>query len=565
MEDELPNGPDLRLLFDESNRTLSVSLAPDPRFPRIDALWLRKRLAAAGYDELQIRPEPIKQLIARYNAGEAVAPIEIAHCVDASVQIMIALDGLSARLTLVPAKGGTAATQAEVLAQVQAKGIVEGVLMDEISRAVAAGKADDLVIARGREPVPGDDGRLEYLLPEMRERVPSIRPCGRTDYRDLGEIQIVHAGDPLMRRHPPTRGTDGLGVLGRIILPRPGRDVRFAAGLKGVAPAADDADLLVAATDGQPLRVRGGIMVEPIYTVDAVNMATGNINFDGTVRVRNDVQAGMTIRATGDIEVGGTVEPATLEAGGNIVVKGGVMGGLGGKSGGKDYSAHALRCGGSFAATYAQQARIVAGDSIFIDDLAMQCQLEAKNHIRVGNYRRGHIIGGLTRACLSIHARVIGAPNRIRTELEIGNDPALALAVQEKAEARDMRENKLLEIGKLLTVADRNPGKFAPDIVARAEEAAATMSAEIEALREEEEDLRYRLTLTQQARVNAETALYEGCVVSMGEQSLRIPQDRGASTVRLAESGLGLFPLEDSPDAEAPQRPTGLDAPRRGR
>jgi Protein of unknown function (DUF342). len=30
----------------------------------------------------------------------------------------------------------------------------------------------------------------------------------------------------------------------------------------------------------------------------------------------------MTIIATGDIEVGGTVEPATLEAGGNIVVKG---------------------------------------------------------------------------------------------------------------------------------------------------------------------------------------------------------------------------------------------------
>ncbi|MHB1374764.1 MAG: DUF342 domain-containing protein [Thauera sp.] len=565
MEDDLPNGPDLRLLFDESSRTLSASLAPDPRFPRVDALWLRKRLAAAGYEDLQIRPEPIKQLIARYNAGEAVAPIEIAHCVDASLQITISLDGLSARLTLIPAKGGAAATKAEVLAQIQAKGIVEGMLVDEVIRAVAAGKADDLLIARGREPEPGEDGRLECLLPEMRERAPSIRPCGRTDYRDLGEIQVVRTGDPLMRRHPPTRGTDGLSVLGRIILPRPGRDVRFAAGLRGVAPSADDPDLLVAATDGQPLQVRGGIMVEPVYTVDAANMATGNINFDGTVRVRNDVQAGMTIRATGDIEIGGTVEPATLEAGGNIVVRGGVMGGLGGKTAGKDYSAHAVRCDGSFSATYAQQARIVAGDSIFIDDLAMQCQLEAKNHVRIGNYRRGHIIGGLTRACLSIHARVIGAPNRIRTEIEIGNDPALAQAVQQKAEERDARENKLLEIGKLLTVADRNPGKFAPDIVTRAEEAAAAMSAEIEILRGEEEDLRYRLELTQQARLDAENAVFEGCVVSMGEQSLRIPQDRGPTTVRLAGTGLGVFALEDNPNAEPPQRPAGLDTTRRGR
>ena len=556
MENDLPAGPDLRLLFDEASRTLSVSLAPDPQFPRIDALWLRNRLAAAHYADLQIRPEPIKQLIARYNAGEAVPPIEIAHCVDASLQIMVSLDGLSARLTLIPPKGGQPATKAEVLALIQSKGIVEGVLVDEINRAIADGKADELVIARGREPVPGEDGELESLLPEARERVPSVNASGRTDYRDLGEVQIVRAGDALMRRHPPTRGIEGMGVLGRPIPAKAGRDARFTPGLRGVAPSPDDPDLLVAATDGQPLRVKGGIMVEPIYTVDAVNLATGNIHFDGTVRVRNDVQAGMTIIATGDIEVGGTVEPATLEAGGNIVVKGGVMGGLGGKTAGKDMSAHAIRCGGSVSASYAQQARISAGDSIFIDDMAMQCQLDATNHIRIGNYRRGHIIGGLTRACLSIHARVIGAPNRIRTEIEIGNDPGLAHAVHEKAAERDGKENKLLEIGKLLTVADRNPGKVSPEIIARAEEAAAALSAEIEGLRGEEDDLRQRLLLTQQARVNAENAVYEGCIVTMGEYTLRVPQDRGATTVRLAEQGLGIFPLEDDSHFDAPQRPS---------
>lgn len=556
MENDLPAGPDLRLLFDESSRTLSASLAPDPRFPRIDASWLRNRLAAADYADLQIRPEPIKQLIARYNAGEAVPPIEIAHCVDASLQILISLDGLSARLTLIPAKGGEPATKADVLAEIQGKGIVEGVLVDDINHAIAEGKADDLVIARGREPVPGEDGRLESLLPETRERVPSVNASGRTDYRDLGEVQVVRTGDALMRRHPPTRGTEGLSVLGRPIPAKPGRDARFAAGLRGVAPSADDPDLLVAATNGQPLRVKGGIMVEPIYTVDAVNMATGDIHFDGTVRVRNDVQAGMTISATGDIEVGGTVEPATLEAGGNIVVKGGVMGSLGSKSSSTESSTHAIRCGGSFSAGYAQQARIHAGDSIFIDDMAMQCQLDAANHIRIGNHRRGHIIGGLTRACLSVHARVIGAPNRIRTEIAIGSDPALAQAVQEKAATRDAKENKLLEIGKLLTVADRNPGKVSADIITRAEDAAAALSAEIEGLRLEEEDLRQRLLLAQQARVNAENTVYEGCIFTLGEHTLRIRQDRGATTVRLAEHTLGVFALEDDSGLDAPTRPT---------
>ncbi len=562
MDDHLPAGPPLTLTLDETTRTLCASLAHDTRFPRIDALWLRDRLGDAGYADVKIRPQAIKELIARYNAGESVPPLDIADCLDASLQITTTIDGLCARLTIVPAKGGKAATKTELLALLAAKGIVEGVRVDEINRAIAAGKADELVIAVGREPVPGEDGRLEYLLPDMRERVPSIRPCGRTDFRDLGEILVVATGDALMRRHPPTRGEDGLSVFGKPIAPKPGKDTRFASGLRGVSLSAQDPDLLVAACDGQPVRVRGGIIVEPIYTVDAVNMATGNINFDGTVKVRNDVQAGMSIRASGDIEVGGVVEPATLEAGGNIIVRGGVMGGIGGKTAGKDLSAHAIRCEGSFSATYAQQARITAGDSIFIDDLAMQCQLQAANHVRIGNLRRGHIIGGKTHACLSIHARVIGAPNRIRTELEIGSDTELARAVQEKAQERDGKENRLLEIGKLLTVADRNPGRVTPDMLARAEQAAAALSAEIEALRGEEDDLRFRLELAQQARVNAEQAIHEGVSVSMGDNTLRIPQERGPTTVRLSEQGLAVFPLEDDSHFDAPQRP-GAETGRR--
>ena len=565
MDNDLPEGPRLAVTFDEATRTLSVSIAHDPHFPRIDALWLRRRLEAEGHAQLQIRPDPIKRLIAQYNSGESVAPIEIAHCVDATMQLVVSLDGLSARLTIVPPRGGKSASKADLLALLESRGIVEGLQLEEMNRAIAAGKADEVVIAQGRAPEPGKDGWLECLLPDSRERVPSIRPCGRTDYRDLGEILVVHADDPLMRRHPPQPGVDGISVHGRPIIARRGRDLRFAAGLRGTTTATDDPDLLVAASDGQPVRVRGGVMVEPVFTVDAVNLATGNIDFDGSVRVRNDVQAGMTVRATGDIEIGGVVEPATLEAGGSIVVKSGVLGGLGGKTAGKDYSAHAMRCGGSFCATYAQQARISAGDSIFIDDLAMQCQLEATNHIRVGKRARGQIIGGHCRASLSIHARTIGASSCVRTELEIGMDGGLEAAVHEKAQARDALENRLLEIGKMLTFADRHPDRVTPEMVGRAEQTASALSAEIETLRSEEDDLRHRLALTREARVNAEREMFEGCFVIMGEQKLRLPHGRGPTTVRLEGQGLGVFTLEDDSRYDQPERPASAGEKNTGR
>jgi hypothetical protein len=247
--------------------------------------------------------------------------------------------------------------------------------------------------------------------------------------------------------------------------------------------------------------------------------------------MRNDVQAGMTVRATGDIEVGGVVEPATLEAGGSIVVKGGVLGGLGGKTAGKDYSAHAIRCGGSFCATYAQQARISAGDSIFIDDVAMQCQLEATNHIRVGKRRRGQIIGGhCAPACRSTRARSARS-SRIRTELEIGMDPGLEAAVHEKAEARDAlgeppaRDRQDADLRRPPSRArDARDGR-----TRRADRRA--LSAEIEGLRGEEDDLRHRLLLTREARVNAEREMFEGCIVPWASRRCacrRTAADHGA-------------------------------------
>ena len=131
MDNELPEGPRLAVTFDEATRALSVSIAHDPHFPRIDAIWLRRRLEAEGHAELQIRPDPIKRLIAQYNGGESVAPIEIAHCVDATIQLLVSLDGLHARLTITPPRGGKPASKADLLALLESRGIVEGLQLED--------------------------------------------------------------------------------------------------------------------------------------------------------------------------------------------------------------------------------------------------------------------------------------------------------------------------------------------------------------------------------------------------------------------------------------------------
>lgn len=531
-------GLDFRL--DPEANALIATVTPDAAAQPIDEAWLRARLAELGYGALRYLPAAGTVLLAKYNTGAAIV-VKLAERVDAGLQIAIAPDGLTAHLHITPAQGGAPVTEEAVLAALLAKGIDQGVLPDAVAAAVAAGCAQGVVVACGQAPVHGSDGRLESLLPEARSRAPKVDESGHTDYRDLGEILVVHPGDSLMLRHPPTAGSDGLTLLGEPIAARPGKGIMFSANLPGTAFAPDNPDLLVSAIAGQPVIVRGGMLVEPLFKVDEVGTASGNIDFDGSVVIRGEVAAGMTVRASGDIEIGGVVEMATLEAGGSIVIKGGAMGGLGRKSGGEHY----IRCGGSFNAAYAQQASIEAGDSIFIDDMAMQCELSAINHIRVGNQRRGHIIGGSAQATLSITAKVIGSPNRVHTRFDIGVNPLMHKQLLEMAKDRDAKETQLLEISKLLDFGRQNPGKLRPDMVDKARATAAALSADIAALRGEQELLTKKIELSQQSRVVAQQAMYEGVEVYLGNQRYRVVGEHGPGAIGLGQGGLGLMPVAE--------------------
>lgn len=529
----------LTLRFDPGCNTLFVSLDPAAQQIPLDEASVLDQLATAGWDKLCLIPDALASLLAAASQEAPISDLPLAEAVDAQIRIQLAADAMTASLDLQPARGGAPASEAAVLAALQAQGVQSGILPDAIAAALAAGEASEWVIARGTPAQPGQDGWLESLLPAVRSRVPHVDERGHADYRDLGDIQVVHPGDALMRHHPPVAGLAGMTVLGTPIPPHGVEDVQFAPRLPGTALAAGDPDLLTAALTGQPVQVANGMSVEPVFAVESVTAASGNIHFDGSVVIRGDVQAGMQIKVSGDIEIGGVVEAANLEAGGNIVIKGGAIGDLG------HPAPHSLRCGGCFSAGYASQARIHAGDSIYIDDSAIQCELVAINSIRIGNQRHGHLIGGRAQATFSIQAKVFGSPNRVSTRLEIGVNPVMHKQLQTLASARAEKENQLLELSKLLDFARRNPGRLPPDTQEKARLTAASLGAEIEAIRLEQDELGAQIELSRQARVIAEQALHEGVEVTLAGQHYCVNGDHGPVAIGLGDNGLGLLPLTE--------------------
>ena len=86
----------------------------------------------------------------------------------------------------------------------------------------------------------------------------------------------------------------------------------FAELTPGAERDASSPNLLVAACAGQPNIIRSGAIVNAMLEVDNVSIKTGNITFEGTIRVKGDIEAGMHVKVSGDVIVLGLVETAEM-------------------------------------------------------------------------------------------------------------------------------------------------------------------------------------------------------------------------------------------------------------
>ena len=90
---------------------------------------------------------------------------------------------------------------------------------------------------------------------------------------------------------------------------------------------AEDGATLIADINGLVTFIGGKINVEEIFTVPGdVDLKTGNVMFLGTVIVQGNVEDGFSVKASGNIEVRGSVGKCEIIAEGDIIIHQGVAG-----------------------------------------------------------------------------------------------------------------------------------------------------------------------------------------------------------------------------------------------
>jgi len=285
------------------------------------------------------------------------------------------------------------------------------------------------LIAQGTPPIHGEDAKLEYKFNINKEIHLKEKEDGTVDFKELGIINVVNAGQVIVVKKPATFGIPGMTVTGREIYAKNGVDIPLPVGKN--TEISEDGFKLLAQIDGQVVVSGNKVNIESVLEVKGdVDYSVGNIDFPGSVNIAGSILDGFKVKSGGNIEIGGCIEKAYVYAKGNIIVGGGIIG--------KDKGE--VKAEKNIYANFIEHGNVEAGEDIIINESIRNSNINAKKRVIVQG-RIGVILGGKIRAGEEINAKIIGSVTGTPTIVETGSLPLLRDEIQKlKDELRTEEE-----------------------------------------------------------------------------------------------------------------------------
>ncbi len=381
-------------------------------------------------DTLSVDQEAIKKYVQDGTGGvyEVVGEYKHVPAGDALLVVDVTRDEMQASITVTaPAVSGAEITAEAIQRALETQGVVAGVDQQKIDDFVDKPiYGVPYVVAEAIRPVDGRDAYIAYNFETDRSKLRIKESAtGQVNFKELNLIQNVVEGQPLAQKMLPERGKAGKTIFGRYLEAKNGRDINLPLGKNVIVDT--DGRTILAAMNGQVLLIGDKINVEPIMELENVSIKTGNITFLGTVIVKGNVDDGFNVKASGNIEIYGTVGKSSLEAGGDIIVSLGIMG--------RDEGT--IRAGKSLWAKFIQNTTVSVEEYVIVADGIINSNVTARKRIMLQG-KRAAIIGGHLFATEEISAKSIGSNGGgSETILEVGFDPEAKMRLLELTEKRN--------------------------------------------------------------------------------------------------------------------------------
>jgi uncharacterized protein (DUF342 family) len=297
--------------------------------------------------------------------------------------------------------------------------------------------------------------------------------------------------------------------------------------------------------------IPNGMEVDEVYKIKNVTVATGNINFTGSVIIDGDVTEGMKVIASGDITIGGFVESAIIEAGGDITISGGIIGRKHDIEKTQITDAKmsvSVNASGNICAKYCQYAQIKCDQDVRIENQLLHSTLDVGGLLWVGknDQANGKIIGGYTKIGVSVHAGIIGATAGSNTIMNFERD--IIKAKNEIQKVDGLAKIELAKLNELKDIVNRlkmlPKDKVNPEIFTKAitsYQACAKKMDEIIALKETlESELQYYMN---SVYIEATEKLYQGVELIIGDFNEKTRREYGPSKMIYKERKIIIDPI----------------------
>jgi len=374
----------------------------------------------------------------------------------ASFEVTLSPDNMEAYIDVVPAQGGTGLTVEDMNSELMANLVAaERIDQDALNAVMASPSAERFTVALGRAAVQGIDTQFVTLVAEhiYAEAEVVVDQYGSVDHL-AGKIYVtVEPLAPIVERVAPKDGKDGFDVFGQVLTSKPGEQILWADKMPGTLFDENNPDILVSEITGHPVFFKDGARVDASLEFEKIDVTTGHVTFDGSVFIKGDVRAEMKVEATGDVFVKGVVERATVKAGSDITVAGGILGDINMEvpEDGLPVYECILEADGSIEAKYVNLAWLTAGDDISVREYVFNSKLKAGNNVAIGqNGGKGKLVGGETHAVESVIAKTLGSEAYNITKISLGSSKSIIDTLEKLDFIREQRANQAKKLRELL-------------------------------------------------------------------------------------------------------------------
>lgn len=365
-------------------------------------------------------------------------------------------------------------------------------------------------VARGSNPGPGIDASFEYFFETSNDKTPVVGDDGLIDYKNLNLINNATKDQPLVKKILPAPGEPGIGVTGKEVQGKPGKDKALPKG-KNTEISPDNPDILIASKDGSVCLISNLVVVDDVYTINSdVDTASGNIDFVGSMKISGNIKSGFKVKAGGNIEIGKNIEDADVISGGSVLASGGCVGS------GKGI----IKAQEDVFVKYVENQKIEAGNDVNIGGGAMNADIMAGNAIMLQG-RKAVIVGGSATACNLIEVGTIGSELGTPTLVRVGYNQKIIdelNKLEEEIERLEKDSKKIKEAmySMVRLELDNKLNQSQKEALEQIRAHQKEIPNQLEVLEEQRNELHRQLNENKNAKIVVKEYVYPGTTVQIG-------------------------------------------------